>query len=89
MWGRGCLCRLTLRHPFPLRNQPHDSIVQNRVSSEPGEGSSDGSRDRERGVEASHEHVEAGEGTEEREGKEQDQESKRGSSFFKGHISSI
>ena len=25
--GRGCLRRPMLRHPFPLRDQPHDGIV--------------------------------------------------------------
>jgi hypothetical protein len=29
--GRGCLCGPMLRHPFPLRNQPQDGIVQNKV----------------------------------------------------------
>jgi hypothetical protein len=29
--GRGCLCRSMLRHPFSLRDQLHDGIVENRV----------------------------------------------------------
>jgi hypothetical protein len=31
--GRGCLSGPMLRHPFPLRDQPYDNIVQNRVYS--------------------------------------------------------
>jgi hypothetical protein len=31
VWGMGCLSRPMPRHPFPLRDQPHDSIAWNRV----------------------------------------------------------
>jgi hypothetical protein len=37
--GRGCLTRPMSRHPFHLRDQPHDRIVYNRVYSGHGEGS--------------------------------------------------
>jgi hypothetical protein len=33
IWGRGCLSGPMPRHPFPLRDQPQDSIVKNRVYS--------------------------------------------------------
>jgi hypothetical protein len=37
--GKGCLSGPMLRYPFPLRDQPHDAIVQKRVYSGHGEGS--------------------------------------------------
>jgi hypothetical protein len=36
--GRGCLRGPMLRHPFPLRDQPQDSIVWTKVYSGHGEG---------------------------------------------------
>lgn len=27
VWGKGCFCGLMLRHPFPLRDQPHNNII--------------------------------------------------------------
>jgi hypothetical protein len=46
--GRRYLSGPMSRHPFLLRDQPHDSIVQNRVYLGPGKVSQEGSRGRER-----------------------------------------
>jgi hypothetical protein len=43
------LGRPMLRHPFPLRDQPQDCIIQNRVYSGHGEGSQEGRTERDKG----------------------------------------
>jgi hypothetical protein len=59
-WGKGCLSRPMLRHPFPLRDQPHVGIVY----SGRGKGSKEGSRGRERQRKGESREIEAGHGHE-------------------------